>query len=156
MSKIRRIVVHCSDSQFGNSSLITRWHIVDRGWYMNGYHRIILNGWFTPTVYDDRFDGWVETGRPLGGDDAYLSGVEIGAHVLGYNSDSIGVCLIGKNGVFSPEQFDALEDELIDLLITYGDLEIVGHCDLDKDKPYCPGFNVKEFVKNRNIKSLNI
>lgn len=76
MRKIRKIIVHCSATTEGmdfGAADIDRWHR-ERGFEMIGYHYVV------------RLDGRVETGRPEG---------RVGAHCLGHNSDSIGVCYIG-------------------------------------------------------------
>ena len=76
MRKICKIIVHCSATAEGRdfgAADIDRWHR-ERGFEMIGYHYVV------------RLDGRVETGRPEG---------RVGAHCLGHNSDSIGVCYIG-------------------------------------------------------------
>ena len=74
MRKINRIVVHCSatppDLDVGVYE-IDHWHR-ERGFNSIGYHEII------------RRNGFLEMGRPL---------KTIGAHVKGYNEDSIGICI---------------------------------------------------------------
>jgi hypothetical protein len=62
-----------------------------------------MNIFPTYAAYKDKIaegesDGKVCDGRPV---------EQVGAHVLGANSDSIGVCLIGEEA-FSQKQFDSL------------------------------------------------
>lgn len=98
-----------------------------------GYHYVI------------RRDGTVETGRPVS---------EAGAHAKGYNSTSIGICLVGgidKQGRsednYTPEQWAALLELVVKLKKAYNiKLEnIIGHNQVaNKD---CPCFNVPKWVK---------
>ncbi len=93
MREIKKIIIHCSDSSFGDTALIDKWH-KERGWDGVGYHWTILNGCREKGKYIKADDGVIEPGRPI----------EVqGAHCKGQNSDSIGICLIGKHH-FSPEQ----------------------------------------------------
>lgn len=121
-----------------------------RGFRTIGYHYVI------------RRDGAVEKGRPNS---------EPGAHVLGFNNKSLGICLVG--GVepdgktpeqnFTPAQYDALEVLLKALRPKYPTAEILGHRDLSPDKnrdgkvspnewlKACPCFDVRPWVKARGI-----
>ena len=70
------IAVHCAatppKADIGVAA-IDRWHRA-KGWNGVGYHRVI------------RRDGTIEQGRP---DEA------VGAHVEGFNSTAVGICLAG-------------------------------------------------------------
>ncbi|MDB6143954.1 MAG: N-acetylmuramoyl-L-alanine amidase [Pseudomonas sp.] len=143
------IVVHCSATQakadIGKRE-ITQWHR-ERGFDTIGYHYVI------------RRNGEVETGRRES---------EIGAHVRGYNLNSIGVCLVGgvdgKNkpeNNFGESQFNALETVLHELKDRYPNARIVGHRDLSPDlngdgkitpNEYikaCPSFDVGAWLSGR-------
>ena len=90
MRTIRQIVIHQSDSAFGNATQIDAWH-KERGWSGIGYHRVILNGCVRPGIYVLRNDGLIQEGRPL---------EKVGAHVAGHNAHTLAICLIGKgNGL---------------------------------------------------------
>jgi hypothetical protein len=105
LSNIRQIILHCSDSSWGDAAVIDRWHKA-RGWGGIGYHFVILNGFrFANSRYDSFDDGVVETGRSLD---------TVGAHVAGQNADSIGICLIGRRH-FSKQQYERLQILLKDL-----------------------------------------
>ena len=52
----KKIVLHCSDSTFGNAAVITNWHI-QRGWQTIGYHFVICNGHLNKNFYNEKF-GW--------------------------------------------------------------------------------------------------
>lgn len=127
--KINFIVIHCSDSDHGhhdNIETINQWHLA-RGFNKIGYHYFIDK---TGNVFKGRNEE------------------DVGAHVKGFNSNSIGICLSGKN-IFTPEQFHSLEILLIDLCGRF-DLEkkdILSHCDLDKKKT-CPNFDLKKLVSS--------
>ena len=95
------VIIHCSDSSWGNACEITRWHL-ERGFSTIGYHYVILNGRLSPFKHHAYFNGYLETGRPLD-DDKDLELDERGAHAFGYN-DSVGICLIGLSGTFTDRQ----------------------------------------------------
>ena len=111
---------------------IRKWHLA-RGWRDVGYHFIITR------------DGAIQHGRDRD---------EIGAHSLGSNHDSIGICLVG--GVaddgktpefnFTKFQLESLEDLLNDLLAIYYLAEVVGHRDvMPPGYTECPSFDVGEW-----------
>lgn len=143
MGKIRKIIVHCSDSEWGSAAEIRRWHL-ERGWRDIGYHFVISNGHIVPGLYIPCIDGSIEIGRQLD-DDGYLSGDEIGAHALGHNATSIGVCLIGKDR-FQPRQYDTLEILLEQLMTIYGlkISDVLGHYETESGKKQgktCPNID---------------
>ncbi|MBD5190136.1 MAG: N-acetylmuramoyl-L-alanine amidase [Bacteroidales bacterium] len=76
MRKIDKIILHCSATPEGREVTVNdirSWHI-QRGFRTIGYHYVVY------------LDGSVHAGRPV---------EEIGAHCLGQNKNSIGVCYIG-------------------------------------------------------------
>lgn len=73
---INEIIIHCSATKAGrefHAADIRRWHL-QRGFADIGYHFVIP------------LDGSVEPGRPLN---------QTGAHCIGHNRRSIGICYIG-------------------------------------------------------------
>lgn len=140
---INFIVIHCSDTYARmdiDADTIRAWHINERGWDDIGYHYVIKR------------NGAIEEGRPVS---------EVGAHVRGYNSNSIGVCLVGGKGDddkpennFTQRQMQSLRDLCLFLVEQYPKAMIVGHNDLDSGKT-CPNFPVFELAKWVNIHSLN-
>jgi N-acetyl-anhydromuramyl-L-alanine amidase AmpD len=140
MREINLIVVHCSATRpewmegEGLASQIreiARWH-VQRGFRREGYH------WFIGR------DGRVLPGRPES---------EEGAHVVGSNEDSIGVCLIGGHGSdatddfadhFTPQQDAALRRLLGEIQSRHGACIIIGHNKLAGKA--CPGFQVEDWL----------
>lgn len=132
-SPIKYLVVHCSASPpnvYVDAAVIDRWHR-QRGFFKIGYHYVIKR------------DGVVEKGREE---------EEVGAHVQGHNTGSIGICLAGgvdkKNNPennFTSDQFNALTVLLEDLLKRYPKAEILGHRDFPGVKKACPSFDVKQW-----------
>lgn len=106
LDAIEIIIVHSSDSPFGDVDTIDGWHL-ERFNEVCGYHSVICNVYPTATDYRARrpcleFDGKVEHARALD---------VVGVHCAGHNSRSVGVCLIGKT-VFSGAQLAALRGEV--------------------------------------------
>jgi len=136
-----RVIVHCSDSSWGNAAAITGWHL-QRGWQTIGYHYVILNGRLSPFRRHSFFDGHIETGRPLD-DDKDISLDEKGAHAFGYN-DAVGICLIGLSGTFTDAQKRALHYIIKVIRRQFGEIEVLQHSDVDKNKPHCAGLTRME------------
>ena len=70
------IVIHCSatkPSMDVDAETIRNWHVNERGWRDIGYHKVIKR------------NGDVEDGRDVR---------DSGAHAAGYNSKSVGVCMV--------------------------------------------------------------
>jgi len=129
------IVIHCSatrPTQDIGAKEIRKWH-KDKGWIDIGYHFVI------------RRNGVVEKGRPVD---------DIGAHVAGYNSNSVGVCLVGGIGEnsFAPEnnftkaQWSALKALVADLVKRYPNAKVQGHRDFPKVAKACPCFDAKPWA----------
>lgn len=142
---VDKIVVHCSASRFGNVKIIRDWHVNGNKWDDIGYHYVILNGYKRAGVkYNKKDDGKIEEGRSL----EYA-----GAHVRGYNSNSIGVCLIG-NKHFTPKQLlESLPKLLGELSIKYNIplSNVYGHYSFT-DQKTCPNIDIevyKEIVLNQ-------
>ena len=131
------IVIHCSASSPAMNigiDTIEGWHKA-RGFKSVGYHYVI------------RRDGSRQKGREIN---------EIGAHVVGHNHHSVGVCLVGGvagDGVtpednFTEEQWDTLYFTLEELHEQFPSAVIVGHRDLDAGKA-CPSFSVSDYVDDK-------
>lgn len=133
--KIEYIVVHCSATKPGQNigvDAIREWHVNGNGWADVGYHWVI------------RRDGTIEDGRPED---------KVGAHVYGFNRNSLGICMVGgikgPDGVptanFTRAQWGALDGLVQELKWKYKDAEVLGHRDfpgVDKD---CPCFDVRDW-----------
>ncbi len=154
MREIKRIVIHCSDSDFGNAKAIDKWHKantyldhkgVTRHWAGIGYHKVICNGviW-VGSKYIKSVDGKIQEGR----DEARQ-----GAHVAGENGDSLGVCLIGRTAFTHQQLFVSLPLLLGQWMEKY-DIKvdnILGHYELDSGKT-CPNLDMpiyRDFLRGR-------
>ena len=138
--EINKVILHCSDSLYGNRALLFKWHVLEKGWQDIGYHFLILNG--KPDndvrnkgVLDLSQDGKIVRCRP----------VEIkGAHSEGDNHDSIGVCLIGKD-FFTSKQIFSLIMLMDEIKYVYPNIKLFGHYEMksgiDQGKT-CPNLNM--------------
>jgi len=128
MRSINEIIVHCADTPEGRDNTvadITRWH-KDRGFATIGYHYVIYR------------DGSIHEGRPL---------EQIGAHCVGHNKHSIGVCYIGgcasdgktPKDTRTPEQKEALLALLRRLKARFPNATIHGHREFAAKA--CPSFD---------------
>ena len=129
MRSITLIIIHCSAVrpwQQSSAKDIDNWH-KEKGWKGIGYHYVV------------RRDGAIELGRAL---------EEPGAHCVGHNRYSIGICYEGglnaageKVDTRTPEQRAALRELVTQLHQRFPKAVIVGHRDLDHSKE-CPCYNV--------------
>ena len=126
----REIIVHCSDSDYGNAALITVWHL-QRQFRNIGYNFVILNGKISSSCELKWFNGIIETGRALDED---------GAHTLNHN-DAIGICLIGKSNKFTSQQIESLHNLIKTLKVKYDIGLVKQHSDYEPMKPFCAGLS---------------
>lgn len=148
MRSIKYIVIHCTATKAGahvDLNMVDRWHR-NRGWSGIGYHYLI------------ELSGKISVGRPE---------IKQGAHVKGFNKQSIGVVYVGgldKNNApkdtRTPGQKSALIYLLRQLKCKYPNAKILGHRDFSPDKnkngiiepfewlKHCPCFDVKNEYKN--------
>lgn len=149
MRAVDLIVIHCSATPNGRpvtTAQIDAWHVA-RGFERQlawrnrqnpelsaiGYHFVVYA------------NGAIATGRHLD---------EVGAHVVGNNKSSLGVCLVGINK-FSRAQWQSLAANIGGLLRMFPAAKVCGHRDLSPDRdndglvqPWewlksCPGFDVR-------------
>lgn len=143
---IRKIIMHCSDSTYGDASVIDVWH-QQRGWSGIGYHYVVTNGRRRSTSsYRLQDDGVIEPGRPL---------EQIGAHCKGHNRDSIGICLVSKDGNVRVPQLVkavALVRHLVAIHPQLSNDDVRAHYEFNPGKT-CPGFPIQQF---RHLLSWNI
>ncbi len=128
MRKIERIIIHCSDTpstmDIGVEE-INEWHSKKPGYMPSsnglycGYHWII------------RRNGELESGRLES---------DTGAHAVGYNHNSIGICLVGR-GEYTTEQWENLYWLIAQKIYQYGvdTKQVIGHCEVNQNKS-CPMF----------------
>lgn len=124
--RIRYLVVHCSDTPDDEPLSARDIHAMHLGfgWHGVGYHRVIGR------------DGRIEQGRP----DFW-----IGAHVYGFNEESLGVCLIGRHH-FTDDQMVALKAVISEWKNRYPKASVCGHCDFDYTDKTCPNFDVAAWL----------
>ncbi len=130
---IDSIIVHCSDSDFGDRDVIDKWHR-ERGWDEIGYHFVITNGVLRFGMqYTLAHDGDIQAGRSVG---------KIGAHCKGHNANSIGICLIGKHHFTAKQLYSALPTLLGFLMKKYGvsPEAVFCHCEFNPNKT-CPNID---------------
>lgn len=156
MQKIKNIIIHCSDSNFGTALLIDKWH-KENNWAGIGYHFVILNGFPTAKNLQDNnkidfLDGAIETGRTFDFD-FWIEENEEGAHTLGHNKTSIGICVIFKkthnNDMISNKQMKSLIMLCSWLLekLNLSKQDILGHYQISENKT-CPDFNINSLLKH--------
>lgn len=133
------IAIHCSATppkmDIGVKE-IRQMHL-QRGFKDIGYNRVI------------RRSGEWEQGRD---DD------EIGAHVEGYNSVSIGICLVGgvdkkiqPEDNFTTEQLDTLKTMIPELREMYPGAIVQGHRDFPNVTKACPSFDVTMWMQDNGL-----
>lgn len=114
------IILHHAEAKSATVEQINQWHL-DRGWTGIGYHYYI------------RKDGSVYRGRPEWA---------VGAHAVGHNSVSIGICCEGSymTETMPTAQLTALKALIRDVQSRYGGtLKLLRHKDVNSTD--CPGTN---------------
>lgn len=116
------IVIHTAAFSGNNcdAQIIDSWHR-DRGWTGIGYHFVVLND-----RHATKNDGEVEEGRAVD---------KAGAHALGINSRSLGICCVGHGDLddFTPAQYASLQTLVPELMARYNvPVErVIGHRELN-------------------------
>ena len=130
MRYIDKIIIHSTATPEGRAvtmETVKSWHVKGRGWGDIGYHYVI------------ELDGTIKEGRPLH---------KVGAHTLGENGHSIGVCYVGGLAVDkspkdtrTPEQQTALVNLIEALIEAHPTIKSVhGHREFANKA--CPSFDV--------------
>ena len=129
MRRIDLIVIHCTASRPDQHIPMERLDKMHKakGWKCCGYHYYITR------------DGQLHFGRPE---------EMIGAHAVGYNLHSLGVCYEGgldehgkSDDTRTPAQRATLIALLRSLKVDYPDARILGHRDLPNVHKDCPCFD---------------
>ena len=128
MRIINKAVIHYTASDDIPISTVRQWHL-DKGWQDVGYHKLI------------RRDGSVELGRPES---------EQGAHVKGFNKESLGVVLTGSDDLSwypSAAQLTSLKRVVKEWQDKYNiqDRLVLLHKQLNQTS--CPGRLTLDFMK---------
>lgn len=141
--QINGIIIHCSATPNG------RWHDVfdiDQWHQERGFKRTDeFRNKFNPRLQAVGYhfviytNGAVATGRHLN---------EVGAHAKGFNSKSVGICLVGTDK-FTIEQWESLRENVRISLEKYPSIHhTVGHRDLPDVHKTCRGFDVAAWLGN--------
>lgn len=172
---ITKIVIHCSATKNGKqlrtnkqtaAQRIDDWHKA-RGYQRTEWRTKQFNPHLKYIGYHFVIDtdGTVETGRAVG---------EVGAHVKGHNTGSIGICLVGgitaqgkNHGEYTEAQWKALHQLLRKLEAKYPNARICGHRDLSPDLngdgritknewlKDCPCFDVWSWLDSEEIVNVD-
>lgn len=147
MSRIKYLVIHCTDTPSGREVLksdIEKWHIKERGWSRVGYSDMIhLNGELENLIdydQDDTVDNW-----------------EISNGARGYNSKSRHVVYVGGSKGTDTRtnlQKESLETYVKFMILRHPFIKVVGHNQLSKKN--CPSFDVPKWLKSIGVSSYNI
>lgn len=139
---INEIILHCSATVEGKPFTIAdidKWHKA-KGYKKVGYNYVIC------------IDGTVQKGREEG---------TTGAHTIGHNSNSIGICYIGglnKDGKPKDTRTDEQKESMYDLVYRLLDkykLTIDNiHCHYEFANKACPCFKRDDFI-NEYLEYLN-
>ena len=118
-SSTSEIILHHAEASRASVEDVNSWHI-ERGWAGIGYH------------YYVRKDGTIWRGRPERA---------VGAHAVGHNDKSIGICCEGAymTETMPAAQLSALKGLICDIMSRYGNLELLRHKDVNSTD--CPGVN---------------
>jgi hypothetical protein len=138
---LRYIVIHGSASFYGDVDTFNEWH-KDRGWNGIGYHWVITNVYPTYADYKTKrprleYDGRIWPGR----EEKY-----VGAHVYGHNRESIGVCMVGNEGLYSANQIRSCARLCTEIQLRYPTIsQIKGHYEYTSHKT-CPTLDM-EYIR---------
>jgi N-acetylmuramoyl-L-alanine amidase len=155
--KIKYLIIHTSDSRWGSVDVIRHWHVdpppMGRGWVDIGYHYVITNGFLTyqqlkNNVADQTFDGKVCNGRDTDHDGDVEE--EVGAHCVGFNDKSLGICLVGAHGIYTQKQTDQLYALCKTLMAKYKIpvSNVLGHYETENGRSQgktCPDIDMKKW-----------
>ena len=140
MREIKKIILHCTDSKWGDVKAIDAWHR-QRGWDGIGYHYVILNAYPAYTSIKEKEpvpenDGLIIEGRPLW---------KVGAHCRGHNYDSVGIAVVGVDTFSKAQLYSAAK--LVKLMMKQFGLgvdNVYGHYEFNSYKS-CPNINMNWF-----------
>ena len=131
-NKTDYIVVHCAATKPSmdiGADTIRDWHVNGNGWRDIGYHLVIKR------------NGDVEKGRDIN---------DSGAHAAGYNSKSIGLCLVGgmaednsAEDNFTAQQWTSLLATVKELEVDYPSAKVIRHNEISEKE--CPSFDVQKW-----------
>lgn len=134
MRQIKYLIIHCSATKEGldyRAKDIDRWHR-QQGYACIGYHFVV------------DLDGTIEKGRDV---------TAVGAHCLGHNAESLGICYIGGldgNGKPKDTRTEAQKESMAELVralkLQFKGSEARSHKDFANKA--CPCFDATAEYKN--------
>lgn len=150
MSKVKRIVVHCTgeypDSR-RNYEYYRHWFFDVKKWKHFGYHVV---------VYQDGTWQTLQQWPVLTSDGGMINDASMACGAKGFNSDSLHIAYVG--GILRPDgrpadtRTDAQKQTLWSLIAlwkkNYKVTEVVGHSQLPTVKKACPCFDAKKTYSN--------
>ena len=133
----KTLIVHCAATKpsmnWGVREI--RQSHKERGFLDIGYHFVIKR------------DGTLENGRDV---------MQVGAHTVGQNETSVGICLVGgvddkmqPQANFTPQQMATLRKLLDELKAKFPGVAIKGHRDFAAKA--CPSFDVKRWLDTNEL-----
>jgi len=130
--KIDKIIIHCSDTKTSQSFDVTDidlWHR-KQGWDSIGYHYYI------------KLDGTLQIGRSLN---------KMGAHCIGQNANSIGICFEGGKNPDGSKWDEPTNAQLLTYDGLYGYLDllipnITVHAHNEFSDKSCPNFSISDIL----------
>lgn len=134
MRIITKIIIHVSDSPDSMDigvKEIRPWHVdpppKGNGWKDIAYQAVV------------RRDGTLEIGRPYD---------QAGAHTKNHNSDSVGICWVGRVK-YTPLQYLTLLNTTRMLMAVHGlkTTDVYGHAELNPGKS-CPNLDMNQFRRD--------
>lgn len=159
MAKLQYLFIHCAATPPKlklTPDHIKEWHMAPapkgNGWSRVGYSDLILRDGELLNLSSYDQDNEVDYDEMTWG-------------VAGKNSTSRHLCLEGgksdEGGYENPlNRFTAIAQSLRTYIeytiLRHPDILVCGHYQFDDGKPFCPGFNVPQFLKNIGIPEKNI
>ncbi len=147
MSKLKYLVIHCTDTPAGREVTkadIEQWHLKERGWSRVGYSDLIqLDGTLVNLRefnQDNEIDPWELTNGAKG-----YNGIS--RHVV-YAGGYIGV------DTRTEAQKQSLETYVKYMILRNPDIKVIGHNQISYKQ--CPSFNVPNWLRSIGIKQKNI
>lgn len=152
MKKIKYLIWHCTatpNSRYIDKNDVFQWHLKENGWKAPGYRILILRDGSGQILRDFNFDNYIDPWEVTNG-------------ARGFNSVAWHIAIAGGGthgnyeNPLTPEIEKRVRYWSKSLVALYPDIQIGGHCDFDKSKPFCPGFDVAAKMREYGIPEKNI
>ncbi len=157
-SAISHLILHITASPWGTVESIRKFHTdpepLGRGWLDIGYHYVLTNPFPTFESWKNKrpipeHDGKIHDGRDIDHDGDIDE--EIGAHAFGWNSFSLGIALVGDEGMVTGLQLQSALSLFRDLAHKYqvSFKNVIGHYETGSNKS-CPCIDMDHFRRLLN------